>query len=184
MIVTKPCKTRRAWDEPGHAHFLTYSCVHRWPLLSRDRSRQWVVQALESAREHLHLQLWAFVIMPEHVHVVLLPPPDCAMARVLANLKHSVATAAHEWLRQTNQTDWLARLTVRYPSRTVFRFWEAGGGFDHNLWHDKPLRVVVDYVHQNPVRRGLVDHPLDWPWSSARFWDGRDDVPIRMDPIE
>jgi putative transposase len=177
-------KTRRAWDEPGHAHFLTYSCLHRWPLLNRERSRRWVIEALEHTRAHLHVQLWAYVIMPEHVHVLVWPHSDAPVRRILANLKHPVAKAAHGFLNDTKNQEWLERLTVRYPSRAVFRFWEPGGGFDHNLWQHRSLKAVIDYIHANPVRRGLVENPLDWEWSSARFWDDRTDVPIRMDAIE
>jgi hypothetical protein len=66
-------KTRRTWNEPGHVHFLTYSCFRRLPLLTRDRTRRWVLESLDSARQSLDLALWAYVIMPEHVHVVLCP---------------------------------------------------------------------------------------------------------------
>ena len=45
------------------------------------------------------------------------------------------------------------------------------------------LRTMIDYIHNNPFRRGLVDHPTDWPWSSARFYAGEKDVPLVMDPF-
>jgi hypothetical protein len=68
-----------------------------------------------------------------------------------------------------------------YPSRRVFRFWQAGGGFDHNVFREKTVAAIVDYIHANPVRRSLVDQPTQWEWSSARFWDGCSNVPLRMD---
>lgn len=66
-------KTRRAWDEPGHAHYLTYSRFRRWPLLTRVRSRRWVIEALEHRRQTQKVAPWAYVIMTEHEHVLLLP---------------------------------------------------------------------------------------------------------------
>lgn len=175
-------KTRKAWDEPGHAHFLTYSCHHRLPLLSRDRSRRWVIEAMETTRRKLDVALWAYVIMPEHVHLLLCPRREqCEMRRILAALKRSVATAAKAFLLQHDEREWLERLTVRYPTREVFRFWQPGGGFDHNIFREKTVAAVVEYIHANPVRRGLVQHPTDWQWSSARFWDGCKDVPLEMD---
>jgi len=68
-----PRKTRIAWNEAGHAHFLTYSCFQRLPLLTRDRTRKWVIAAMEDLRQSLHVAHWAYVIMPEHVHVLLYP---------------------------------------------------------------------------------------------------------------
>jgi putative transposase len=66
----------------------------------------------------------------------------------------------------------------------VFRFWQTGGGFDHNIFNEHPLHEVIRYIHQNPVRRGLVDEALEWKWSSARFWEGNSDVALKMDPLE
>ena len=138
-------KTRRAWDEPGHAHFLTYSCFRRWPLLSRDRSRGWVIAALETARRQLNLELWAYVIMPEHVHVLLWPKDShYEIPRILLALKRPVADAAREHLERAGQTRWLEKLTVTYPSRQVFRFWQPGGGFDHNIFREKTVAAVME----------------------------------------
>ncbi len=179
-------KTRKAWNDPGHAHFLTYSCFRRWPLLSRDRSRMWVIDALEHARRQQNLLLWAYVIMPEHVHVLLFPnEPAYEIRHVLVALKRPVSNAARDYLRNTGEQAWLKRLTVRYPSREVFRFWQPGGGYDRNILHEKSVAEVIDYIHGNPVRRELVSKPTDWSWSSARYWEGWGDVPIRMDkPFE
>jgi putative transposase len=58
-------KTRRSWNQPGHAHFLTYSCYRRLPLLCRQRTRRWALAAMEAAGQQLDLALWAYVIMPE-----------------------------------------------------------------------------------------------------------------------
>lgn len=177
-------KIRKALDEPGHAHFLTYSCLRCWPLLSSDRIRHWVVEGMEETRRRLDVALWAYVIMPEHVHLLLFPESECPMRRVLAALKRGVSKRARSYLIETGQHDWLERLTIRHPSRTVFRFWQPGGGYDHNIWKQRTLREVVGYIHANPVRRGLVESPEDWYWSSARFWTGEKSVPIAMDPVD
>ncbi len=177
----RPRKTRRAWDEPGHAHFLTYSCHKRAALLVQDRVRRWVVEAMEQTRATLNISLLAYVIIPDHVHVLLLPKSGCPMRQVLAALKSSVSRHAREHLMDTGQREWLDRLTVRYPSRTILRFWQPGGGYDRNVWRERTVREVMDYMHANPVRRGLVESPAEWAWSSARVWAGEEDVPIAMD---
>lgn len=175
-------KTREAWNHPRHAHFVTYSCYRRMPLLARDRSRRWVVAAMEETRRTQNLALWAYVIMPEHVHILLYPhDTNYEMRRILAALKRSVSHAARNYLQEIGDTRWMERLTVEYPSRRVFRFWQPGGGFDHNIFKEKTVPAVIDYIHNNPVRRGLVATPTDWEWSSARFWDGQTDVPLQMD---
>ena len=137
---------------------------------------------MDEMRRELHVALWAYVIMPEHAHVLIYPQhDDYEMRVILAALKRPVSQKAKKHLEQSNLIEWLSRLTVRHPSRTVFRFWQPGGGFDHNIFKGKTVASVIEYVHANPVRRGLVNDPLDWEWPSARFWEGRTDVPIRMD---
>lgn len=183
-VAVKPVfrKTRRAWDEPGHAHFLTYSCFGRLPLLSKDRTRRWAIDAMARMRREQDVALWAYVVMPEHVHLLVCPNrPDYEMRRILAGLKRPVADAAKQHLAEIGATRWIERLTVRYPSRIVFRFWESGGGFDHNIFRERTVPAVIDYIHANPVRRELVARVTDWEWSSARFRDGRRDVPLGMD---
>jgi putative transposase len=139
---------------------------------------------MEETRTRLGVALWVYVIMPEHVHILLFPTAGTPMRRILASLKRGVSDRAKDHLTRTGQREWLERLTVRYPSRTVFRFWQPGGGHDHNIWKDRTLHEVVEYIHANPVRRGLVESPHDWPWSSAAFWAGESDFPIAMDPID
>src|SRR5260370_17509601 len=66
-------KTVQSYNLPGHAHELTFSCFHRLPLLNRDRTRLWFLDACESARGRRNLALWAYVIMPEHIHIIVYP---------------------------------------------------------------------------------------------------------------
>jgi putative transposase len=151
-------------------------------LLGRDRTRRWVVESLAATRRKLDVSLWAYAVMPEHVHVLLCPRRAVyEMRRILVALKRPVSDAARAYLEQIEDDRWLERLSVEYPSRRVFRFWQPGGGFDRNIFHEKTVPAVIDYIHANPVRRGLVEHPTDWPWSSARFWQGWPNEPLGMD---
>jgi putative transposase len=177
-------KRRVSFNIPGHAHFLTFSCYQRLPLLSKDRSRQWVVDCLERARQKVDFALWAYVIMPEHVHLLIRPrQPAYEMRRILAVLKRPVAVQAKAHLLQTGNFAWVERLTVREGKEAVFRFWQAGGGYDENLWNERPIEEVIEYIHANPVRRGLVQQATAWAWSSARFWAGFPSFPLAMDPL-
>ena len=177
-------KRRRTFNEPGHAHYLTYSCVHGLPLLLRDRSRRWVIEAIGIARDRHACDLFAYVIMPEHVHLLVRPRRAVYdMARLLYDLKRSVSWKAKAWLKESREEAWLNRLTARRGRRKVFRFWQPGGGFDRNIVSEKGIWNVVEYIHANPVRRGLVERTADWLWSSAGFWAGDSNPLLRMDAI-
>jgi putative transposase len=88
------------------------------------------------------------------------------IALILKSIKQSVARKAKHFLQDHNQA-WLERLTVCAGSRRVFRFWQAGPGYDRNIRDEKELIEKIAYIHGNPVKRGLVQTPEDWPWSSA-----------------
>lgn len=69
-------KTCRRFDEPGDAHALTFTCFKGQPFLAKDRSRQWMIDSIERARQKHQFDLWAYVIMLEHVHLVIRPKED------------------------------------------------------------------------------------------------------------
>jgi len=178
-------KLRKAINEPGHAHFLTFSCWNRWPLLSQDRSRQWGIDAIERMRSAQNVAVWAYVIMPEHVYLLILPrQSNYEMRRVMAALKAPVSRSAKTYLEQTENHHWLQKLTTHHGQRETFRFWQLGGGYNKNVWSTKAVTQIIDYIHANPVRRGLVQRPTEWRWSSAHAHVGNKDVPLIIDEID
>ena len=168
-------------DVPGHAHYLTFSCWQGQALLSKDRTRRWLLESLEAARGEQGFDLWAYVIMPEHAHLLILPHPSSQISRILRAIKEPLAKRAVAWIRHS-VPDFLARMEDRQPNgRCCHRFWQPGGGYDRNIWTAKELHEKIRYVHNNPVRRGLVERAEDWLWSSCRAWEQGTDEPIAID---
>ena len=176
-----PRKKVRHYDLPGDAHFLTFSCFHRLPLLSKDRTRKWLVDAIHNARKKHSFDLWAWVMMPEHVHLLIYPRAnDSKISDVLAEIKRPVAQHAITYL-VSRQSPFLNRLSVQNAKRSYRRFWQAGPGQDRNIYDPDTAHRVLEYIHYNPVRRRLTAHAENWYWSSARDWNARLDGPIRVD---
>lgn len=174
--------SRIALPEQSRVRFLTFSCYRRLPLLARDRSRRWLIDSLNEARLRLGFEIWAYVIMPEHVHLLVwLDLTPCRVEHLRAAVKRPVSANARRHLERIGAEGWLRRLTVQKGARAEFRFWQKGHGFDEHLETDRAVADVIDYVHANPVRRGLVDHPTDWWWSSARFYAFGDRRPLAVD---
>jgi putative transposase len=153
------------------------------PFLLRPRVCEWFREALEAARAKFGVQLWAYVLMPEHAHLLVYPgeAPE-QMSRFLQALKEPVARKAVAFL-QANDPAWLARLTVREGRRLRHRIWQPGGGYDRNITRTSTLRAMIEYLHGNPLRRGLVAKAEDWEWSSARWYAGLRPVPMEMDAM-
>ncbi len=174
-------KIRKRLDQPQDARELTFSCYCGHRFLSRDRTRRWFVEELGAARNAWPVDLWAWVIMPEHVHLLVRPrQPDVEIGRCQGAIKERVGRRAVAWLER-NAPQWLPRITVCEGPRTRRRFWQPGGGYDRNVVGLATVHRVIHYIHANPVRRGLVASAEDWEWSSARWYAGIRPVPIEMD---
>ena len=174
---------RRNVNDPGDAHELTCSCYHGYKFLTSDRVRVWLKEALDAARAELEFDLWVYVIMPEHVHLIICPRrPVYDIAKIRQAIKEPVGRAAMKYLRK-NRRDWLPRLTRQRGRRQERMFWQSGGGYDRNVKEPSTLMSMIDYIHLNPVRRGLVDFANDWKWSSMAELEGTGSSPVRLDPI-
>ncbi|MBA4105725.1 MAG: hypothetical protein C0485_08195 [Pirellula sp.] len=163
-------------------HELTFSCYSRLPLLNRDRTRQWFVDSLADARTKWPIDVWAWVIMPEHVHLLVAPrESNVDIGRFQGKVKERVARNAIRWL-EIHAPERLPRITVKEGPRTRRRFWQPGGGYDRNITEVDALYASLTYIHMNPVKRGLVTLPEDWAWSSARYYAGISPAHLQMDP--
>jgi putative transposase len=176
------CRKRcKRYDIDGQAHCLTFSCFQRQPFLSRDRCCSWMLEGLQLGREKGMFDLWGYVIMPEHVHIVLLPKSGMKISRILTTIKQSVSKRAILWIRQ-NAPDFLKRMEDIQPGgKQHYRFWQRGGGYDRNLRSLEDVYEKIHYIHANPVRRRLVEKADDWKWSSYRAWQSGEDIPLAID---
>jgi putative transposase len=144
--------------------------------------RRWFIESLDRARQRHAFDLWAYVIMPEHVHIVLWPRARrYSVSKILSAIKLSVSKRAIAYLERESPKS-LNALADRQPNgKTHYRIWQRGGGYDRNLMEPTTLWAEIDYVHANPVRRGLVDRPTDWLWSSAAEYEQRGSGPLSLD---
>ncbi len=118
-------------------------------LLGRETAQP-VPSRLENTRRHHGLRIYGYVVMPEHVHPLLSEPERSTLATAIQALKVSVAKLAHE-------------------PRADEPFWQKRY-YDHNIRSYAKFVEKLRYIHRNPVKRGLVARPEDWPWSSFRHY--------------
>ena len=164
----------------GHAHELTFSCYQNRPFLSAERICKYLVDAIVSSRTKHKFDLWAYVFMPNHVHLLICPrKSEYSISDILLSIKQPVSRKAVSHLKNNNPDGlkYLATSQMRRP----YRFWQKGGGYDRNMTKIKTIMDSVHYIHNNPVRKGLVEVADQWCYSSAADWQGIRQGPIKID---
>jgi putative transposase len=131
------------YQETGNLHFVTFSCYQRRQYLATPASRNLFEQVLETMRLRYDLLIFGYVVMPEHVHLLLSEPKEVILAKALQALKLSVSVQSEE------HPFWLARY------------------YDFNVFAANKHSEKIRYMHENPVVRGLVTSAEQWPWSSC-----------------
>jgi putative transposase len=160
-------KNLKHYNIPGHAHFLTFSCYQRMKLLNNEFTRQAFIKGMHKACKQWDVACWAYVIMPEHAHVLVYPRQQVyQIEKYLQTFKQSVAQRVINRLRKTNDSV-LARLQVE---DNRYQYWQQSAGYDQNVVEPLAIHQIIEYIHENPVRRELVVSAVDWFWSSARAW--------------
>jgi putative transposase len=141
------------FQQSGQSHFLTFSCYHRQPNLSSPEAYDLFVQCLEDMRRRFAMCIYGYVVMPEHVHLLVNEPPGATLAEAIHFLKLSFAK----------------RLRSRKHATESSSFWQKRY-YDRNVRDAREFRVKLRYLHRNPVERGLVKEPGEWKWSSFRHY--------------
>ena len=155
----------KRYQHTGDFHFITSSCYRRQPLLATPRSKHIFEQTLERTRRWYGLFVAGYVVMPEHVHLLLSEPQRSNLAVALQMLKQ---VSARQLLPKGVPS--LSPLSGdRVGARSPAPFWQARY-YDFNVHSEKKRVEKLRYIHRNPVRRGLVQNPQDWPWSSFRHY--------------
>ncbi|MBZ5683104.1 MAG: transposase [Acidobacteriia bacterium] len=158
-----------------HLHFITGSCYRRLPLLGSARDRDRFFSILEQTRQHYRFVVVGYVVMPEHIHLLLTEPEMGNPSTVMQVLKQRTARAL---LPKTQRKDPRQRnLFGDEPRRRAF--WQARF-YDFNVWTTKKRVEKLRYMHRNPVKRGLVESPQQWRWSSYRFYLLEEAGPVRV----
>jgi len=174
-------KQLKRQEIPNQARFLTFSCYQRLPLFNNDKIKDSFVDHLESTRTRTQFKLFAWVIMPEHIHLLIWPDlPDYPASKVAWHLKRNFAK---EIIARWKELDAPILSKIRIQD-DKHRFWQPGGGYDRNIIDSHELPEKISYIHSNPVRRKLVTHPEDWNWSSAKWYAGDRDNQLPIDDIK
>jgi putative transposase len=202
----------RHYDDSGTVRFITFSCYRRLPGLTLRGAKEILMEELDLARTKHRFQILGYVFMPEHVHLVIYPQRGMKLGLVIGEIKSRTARRffkqAYPQLigAEGNPSKMVGHQQgdlygSKNPPQAVGRhndptprggaphslpkrvFWEKRC-YDHNCRSEEAVWEKINYCHNNPVKRGLVDDPSDWRWSSYNWYKGERDVPLKLDKLE
>jgi len=162
----------------GDLHFITFSCYRRLELLGTARARNVFVRALGEVRKKYRIQLVGYVVMPEHVHFLIGESKLGMPSTVVHSLKLRVSKRMRRRVREKSSGQQM--LPFRREEMELPQFWQKRF-YDFNVYSAAKQREKLEYMHRNPVTRGLVDDPKDWVWSSYSSYSGRGSALVEID---
>ena len=165
-----------------HLHFITCSCYRRLPLLRSVRARNVLVKILDEVRRKYGFDLVGYVVMPEHIHLLISEAEKGTPSTVMQVLKQRVSRRLrHTPGQKKSKAPPLPAAKMGHPPQSLplqlqlrfgresdaepRRFWQRRF-HDFNVWSAKKKNEKLEYMHLNPVKRKLVSRPQDWLWSS------------------
>jgi putative transposase len=164
-----------------HAHFVTFTVIDWIDFFIRNEYKDVFLKAVKHYQKNNGLEVYAYCIMPSHIHLILRSESPHQLGITIKNLKGYTSRLFHQMLKaEDNNYEsrkrwllWLMEHAGKYNSNTKgFQFWQQ-----HNqpieLWSDEVFFQKMDYIHMNPVKSGFVNPPEDWVYSSAIDQAGR-----------
>jgi putative transposase len=146
-------------QQTGQLHFITFSCYRRLPYLAHPKPKDILEQVIEKARSSHNVIIYAYVLMPEHVHLLTTEPETHSLASFLRVAKGEFS----KLLKENRQ-----------------RFWQYRY-YDFNTFTAGRFVEKIQYIRRNPVTRDLVRRPEDYRWSSFNHYAIGEPSAIRIE---
>ncbi|MFO1040711.1 MAG: transposase [Planctomycetaceae bacterium] len=154
-------KPRRV-DDASYVHFITFSCYHRRRLLDHDQPKRILLGILTDELAKFDARCVGFVIMPDHVHALIWFPKIGQLSRFMQQWKGRSSKGIKEFLYRS-----LPEYAAQFPKTDPI--WQVRF-YSFEIHSTAKIEEKLNYMHLNPVRAGLVEHPTEWRWGSARWY--------------
>lgn len=150
---------------PGGVYFFTVVTYLRRPIFRQPMARAILHQAFEETLKRYPFTLDAICLLPDHLHCIwTLPDGDADYAARWRFLK---TMFTHRYGSLNTALPLKSQIRAKRRESTIWqrRFWE------HLIESDEDFETHVEYIHNNPVKHGLVENAVEWPWSSIHRWN-------------
>jgi len=165
-------RTRYRIHEASAPHFLTCTVVGWVPVFARPEAAEVVLDSWRFLQTHGRLLIFGYVILENHRHLIAAADD---LAKEIGDFKSFTARRTTDMLEERGDRAVLQELACykeKHKSDRPYQLWQEGS-HPQEIQSEAMMRQKLEYIHANPVRRGYVDAPADWRYSSARDYEGR-----------
>ncbi|HEY6291715.1 MAG TPA: transposase [Terriglobia bacterium] len=166
-------------------HYITTSTYRRAPVFDSERFKLRFTSTFDQLRTEPGFKINGDVLMPEHCRRLIWPSEHANPSRIMQTVEERTAKFILKNLRENLQCRKMLgrfRLPASVHHHAKDRVWQRKF-YDLNIWSEKKRLEKLNYMHNNPLKRGLVNDPGEWPWSSWRFYNLGDASTLSMDPM-
>jgi len=179
----------KSYHIPGHLYFVTTTVIGRKEILSNTPIAKIILQSLDFLRKDGRIKLFSYVIMPDHLHLVILPLEykgrNQTISDLMRDFKKFTSKRIIEKLKEHKREallSFFSRSAKAYRGQ-MYKVWEEGF-FDENIYTQDFLNQKIQYIHHNPVKKGLVKEPEDYPFSSAKNFISKGKSFLEIDELD
>jgi REP element-mobilizing transposase RayT len=158
--------------ENRYPHFLTSTVVNWLPIFGNPSIAQIVLDSLQFLQQHERLTVYAYIILENHLHLIASADN---LSKEIANFRSYTARQIIDFYKAQNVQHILKQLNyykLRHKTDRDYQLWQEGT-HPEQIQGKAMMRQKIEYIHYNPVKRGYVDEPTHWRYSSARNYVGQ-----------
>ena len=157
--------------EQTHPHFVTCTILHWIPIFTRTETTEIIFESLRYLQKTDNLKLYAYVILENHLHLVVASDD---LSKSITSFKKYTARQIIDLLKKQNVKTILEQLSFykkAHKTTAQYQLWQEGIA-PKLIQSDKMMIDRINYIHNNPIKRGYVDVAHHWRYSSARDYEG------------
>ena len=167
--------------DTDHPYFITATIIEWLPLFTDPRIVQFILDSMLFMQEQKRIVIYAYVIMENHLHMILSSPH---LSTEIGKFKSFTARQIIDHLENTNNRlvlDKLHSFKLAFKTDRTYQLWQEGN-HPKQISSKEMMIQKIEYIHYNPVRRGYIDIPVHWRYSSARDYENQTGlIPVNTD---
>jgi REP element-mobilizing transposase RayT len=166
-------------DKEG-LYYLTFQVVRWIDVFTRKTYKDVIIDSLKYCQEHKGLELYAYVIMSNHIHL-LAKSANEKLSETIRDFKRHTSKTILEMIENGNESrkEWMLNLfgfeASKHKRNDNYQFWTHENHAEH-IYSNKFIAQKLEYIHNNPVKAGYVENAWDYLYSSARNYASLDAV--------